>query len=534
MWMDEDEGPSTADVGRFIPISELLEWHRKMQQRFPQIFTPDDKLFGNHDRQHTMGTKLLAHFDDDPSKPMRCVVKGSRWNEEHGNKEPMYVILINGELSQIALTSAHEDGGWEIEKKNIASAKNSATTTISSSLSLILISSTIVILLSVCINIKTPISPSPPTSKIPNVMLPSPNENDPLLFAEHLFYNELLAPEDGIQLNNNEEKNSNEWIFGLANGNLVKVDMSTLQMTKFAQTGNNHEECGELFKEEYCGRPLGLLLLPTEDYPIYIKYVPKNKIQNDDVTPFFLVADAYKGLLLVLSNGSIITLVSSINKQDLHLTNALARDKNGKIYISDSSSRFRRNRIMLDVLESQPNGRIVVWDPHTGDSKVLIDELHMPNGIVLVNNDKRLLIASTTRNQIVQLDLTADDAKPQSFSDLPGFPDNIHLSYMKEWKKSILWVGLSSKATIITKIIHSSPQLRKLLAMLPYDMLMKCFKKNGLIVAIDLNTGDIIKSYQDHTGRTPYISGIVFDNDYGYIGSWKNPFLGRIKREDLL
>jgi len=117
MWMnEEDEGPTAADVGRFIPNSELLKWHQEMQLQFPQIFTPDDKLFGIHDDQHAMGTKLLTYFDDDPNKPMRCIVKGSRWNQEFdGYKEPVYVILIGGELSQIALTSAHEDGGWKIE-----------------------------------------------------------------------------------------------------------------------------------------------------------------------------------------------------------------------------------------------------------------------------------------------------------------------------------------------------------------------------------------------------------------------------------
>ena len=63
---------------------------------------------------------------------------------------------------------------------------------------------------------------------------------------------------------------------------------------------------------------------------------------------------------------------------------------------------------------------------------------------------------------------------------------------------------------------------------------MKCFKKNGFIIALDPNTGDILEYYQDSVGRTPYISGISFDDAYGYIGSWKNGFLGRIKREHLL
>ena len=113
---EEQAEPTTEEVGRFIPKSQLLQWHKKMQQRLPQIFTPDDKLFGTQGRQHELGTKLMTFFDDDPNKPMHCEVVGSRWKIEYGEREPVYVVLIGNELSQIPLTSAHEEGGWVVDK----------------------------------------------------------------------------------------------------------------------------------------------------------------------------------------------------------------------------------------------------------------------------------------------------------------------------------------------------------------------------------------------------------------------------------
>lgn len=77
MYQEQVE-PTIEDVGRFISKSQLIHWHRKMQQRFPQIFTPDDKLFGTQGRPHELGTKLMTFFDDDPNKPMNCEVVGSR------------------------------------------------------------------------------------------------------------------------------------------------------------------------------------------------------------------------------------------------------------------------------------------------------------------------------------------------------------------------------------------------------------------------------------------------------------------------
>lgn len=115
MFGDSNE-PTQDNVGKFIPTRLLLEWHEGMKKKFPQVYTPDDQLFGTQGKQHFFGTKLKTFFDDDPNKPMQCEVVGSRWDIGFGMKEPMYVILMDNdsELSQIPLTSAHEEGGWQI------------------------------------------------------------------------------------------------------------------------------------------------------------------------------------------------------------------------------------------------------------------------------------------------------------------------------------------------------------------------------------------------------------------------------------
>lgn len=115
--MEEQAEPCAADEGKFLSHAELLEWHQSMQRKHPQIFTADDKLFGTkQNKQHPMDTKLMTYFDDDASKPMRLQVRGSRWQIECGDKSPVYIVKFqnSNELSQVEVTSAHEEGGWQV------------------------------------------------------------------------------------------------------------------------------------------------------------------------------------------------------------------------------------------------------------------------------------------------------------------------------------------------------------------------------------------------------------------------------------
>ena len=114
--MDKSNRPTASDIGSFIPESELIAWLEMQKQRFPELFLEEDNIFGEQGHQHRQGTKIMAYLHDDPSKPMRFEIVGSRWVLEMGGKFPNYVVRgeRDSELSQIALTSAHEEGGWQM------------------------------------------------------------------------------------------------------------------------------------------------------------------------------------------------------------------------------------------------------------------------------------------------------------------------------------------------------------------------------------------------------------------------------------
>ncbi|KAG7346023.1 hypothetical protein IV203_005091 [Nitzschia inconspicua] len=116
MYMFENDDPTPADEGKFLSEAELAAWFQSMQRAYPEVFKADETLYGVFNEQHSFGQKLMTYFDDDPSKPMKCEVLGSRMvKDEQGRgitQSPRYVIRMNGELSQIPWTSAHEEGGW--------------------------------------------------------------------------------------------------------------------------------------------------------------------------------------------------------------------------------------------------------------------------------------------------------------------------------------------------------------------------------------------------------------------------------------
>jgi hypothetical protein len=113
----EDDDPTPADIGRFIPQSELQAWWTLMQQRYPQIFPASDPC---PSRQWPQGTRIRTYFDGDRGREMNAIILGSKMTVEplsHGDTYPKYVVRCppsSSELSYIHLTEAHEEDGWQV------------------------------------------------------------------------------------------------------------------------------------------------------------------------------------------------------------------------------------------------------------------------------------------------------------------------------------------------------------------------------------------------------------------------------------
>ncbi len=80
--------------------------------------------------------------------------------------------------------------------------------------------------------------------------------------------------------------------------------------------------------------------------------------------------------------------------------NDLVEIPNGTVLLTDSSMKFTRHENRLEALEGRANGQVLAYDPTDGSIRVVLRDLHFPNGISLHHDGDSVLIAETTRAKI--------------------------------------------------------------------------------------------------------------------------------------
>lgn len=97
--------------------------------------------------------------------------------------------------------------------------------------------------------------------------------------------------------------------------------------------------------------------------------------------------------------GQVSNIVSKdavIDGKKAKIFNCVAPAKDGKIYYSVSSANYYFNEAVGDMLGA-PSGRLLVYDPVTKESKVLVENVHFANGIVLSPEEDYLILAECLR-----------------------------------------------------------------------------------------------------------------------------------------
>ena len=69
----------------------------------------------------------------------------------------------------------------------------------------------------------------------------------------------------------------------------------------------------------------------------------------------------------------------------------------GTVYFSDVSTRFGFDRWFYDFLESRATGRLLRYDPRSGETSVVLDRLGFANGVALPRDEAFVVVCESTR-----------------------------------------------------------------------------------------------------------------------------------------
>lgn len=236
-----------------------------------------------------------------------------------------------------------------------------------------------------------------------------------------------------------------------------------------------------------------------------------------------LIADAYRGLLALAGDGSLRVLSTEADGVPFRFTDDLDVASDGTVYFTDASHRFDQTRYLYDLLEARPHGRLLRYDPGSGETTVLRDGLYFANGVALSADESFVLVNETYRYRIQQCWLRGPRTGTcEIFADhLPGFPDGVASD-----RAGTFWVALFTVRNPTMDRLHPHPRLKNLLARLPKRLWPKP-APYGLVLALD-ETGAVIDSLHDPDGSTVRgATSVEPHGDFLYLGNLDHDWIGR-------
>lgn len=274
---------------------------------------------------------------------------------------------------------------------------------------------------------------------------------------------------------------------GFEDGRIVQLQPDGTQPRVFANTQ---------------GRPLGLVF---------------------DRSGNLIVTDAIKGLLLIGAGGEIKVLATEAEGVKFGCLNDLDVAADGTIYFTEASHKYPMSEFSKDIIEHQPNGRLMAFEQQTQKPRTLLKGLHFANGVAVSPDQTFVLVAETGKYRVQRLWLKdPKEGMVDTFIDnLPGFPDGISSNGQDKF-----WLALVTPRQALFDKVLPHPFLRKVIARLP-KFLQPAPERYSFVVGIDPQ-GRIVENLQNGTDNCyAQIANVVEHNGKLYFGSIGEDTIGR-------
>ena len=224
-----------------------------------------------------------------------------------------------------------------------------------------------------------------------------------------------------------------------------------------------------------------------------------------------IVANSYLGLQRIETDGSMRTLLGSIDGERPVYPNNLAIANDGKIYFTEASSKFGAEEYrgtydasVLDIMEHGGHGSVIEFNPATGAAVTLLDGLNYANGIAISADNRYLVFAETSGYRVWKYWLTPDRRGETELliDNLPGFPDNI-----KTGLQGRFWMGFAAPRNSLLDNLSDKPWLRKVVQRLPAAVRPQAVPSSH-VIAFN-GDGEILMNMHDPRARFPMLTGVL-------------------------
>lgn len=281
------------------------------------------------------------------------------------------------------------------------------------------------------------------------------------------------------------------------------------------------------------GRPLGGKFDQKGTLYIADAILGLTRIQNPSTDPHSkveLVASSVK-----LANGEFSPI--------LYADDVCIGPKTGRVYFTDATDiapdriQTRQGRVWdtmfaykLDMMRGARRGRILMYDPETDATQILVDHVAFANGIAVDKEESFLIVAQTSSLNILKHYLSGEKAGETEVivRNLIGYPDGIECS----WSSGKCYAAIPSPIVPVHKVFNALPKgfsvlLRALLMSLPRFLSPPAISYGGFL-EFDPVLGGVSREYvQDPTGKDiRLVTGVTEYDGKLYLGSLENDYIG--------
>jgi sugar lactone lactonase YvrE len=251
-----------------------------------------------------------------------------------------------------------------------------------------------------------------------------------------------------------------------------------------------------------------------------------------------IAADAVKGLLSITPDRKVTVLTDKVGTDPIRYADAVIVARNGKMYVSDASTRFAPAQwggtfeaSVLDILEQSATGRVLEYNPATGTTRIVARGLSFANGVALSQDEQTLFVNETGKYRVWKISVTANDldvaqASPLAtvlLDNLPGYPDNL----MRGLDGKI-WLGFAKPRNPTIDKMAGQPFMRKLTLRLPRVM-WPIPQAYGHVMAFT-EDGHVVADLQDPSGHYPETTAVTETADRLYVQSLHAKGLGWLQK----